>query len=52
MDPSLQTKGFLYNVRHMFDLRDVAHDMGEVVESHVDTATHVRRFFCIFSCHV
>ncbi|KAL6747186.1 hypothetical protein V8C86DRAFT_1358246 [Haematococcus lacustris] len=39
MDPAHPTKGFLANVHHMFDLRDVVHDVGDVVESHVDTAT-------------
>eukprot|EP00199_Chlamydomonas_sp_CCMP681_P000604 CAMPEP_0119112536 /NCGR_PEP_ID=MMETSP1180-20130426/40661_1 /TAXON_ID=3052 ORGANISM="Chlamydomonas cf sp, Strain CCMP681" /NCGR_SAMPLE_ID=MMETSP1180 /ASSEMBLY_ACC=CAM_ASM_000741 /LENGTH=467 /DNA_ID=CAMNT_0007100083 /DNA_START=261 /DNA_END=1665 /DNA_ORIENTATION=- len=33
-------KGFIYNVRHMFDLRDVVYHMGEVVESHADTVHH------------
>ncbi len=35
-----QTKGFLYNVKHMFDLRDVVQDMGHVSVTHTHTHTH------------
>ncbi len=34
-----QTKGFLYNVKHMFDLRDVVQDMGHVSVTHTHTHT-------------
>lgn len=39
MDPSRATKGFFYNVRAMFDLRDVVMDVGTLVEDHMSSAT-------------
>ena len=32
MDPAHPTKGFLANLRHMFDVRDVALDIQNVLE--------------------